>query len=368
MKKQKLMFVITKSNWGGAQRYVYDLATSLTHEYDVVVAVGGNGLLVKKLHHKKIRTIEIPTLTRDISVGDDTNAFGNLLTIFRKERPDIVHLNSSKAGGLGALAARIAGVKRVVYTAHGWAFNEPVSFLSATFRWWASLATMLLVHRTITVSHFDTFLSPLDLHSVTVHNGIRDDVAFLTREEARKKICALADIPEDSFIVGTISELHTNKGIDILIQAAFVVDDIQVVVIGEGEERAALEQLLSDLELTNRVHLIGFVDEASKYLKAFDVFTLSSRKEGLPYTILEAGMAGVPVIASAVGGIPEIVNDQLSGDLVHAFNAEALAESLEEFKANPNTRARYAEALKERIHRYFNVEDMVRKTVEVYRS
>ncbi len=106
--KKKIIFVITKSNWGGAGRYVFDLATTLTSDYDVAVALGGTGLLVDKLRKENIRTIPIPSLGRDIHVRADSSAFFELLAIFKKEKPDVVHLNSSKAGGLGALAARMS--------------------------------------------------------------------------------------------------------------------------------------------------------------------------------------------------------------------------------------------------------------------
>src|SRR6185369_2032810 len=104
-----------------------DLATHLTDEYEVTVALGGNGILKRKLEEAGIRTIAVSSLGRDIDTKNDTSAFSELLSIFKKEKPDIVHLNSSKAGGLGALAARLSGVPRVFYTAHGWAYNEPVS-------------------------------------------------------------------------------------------------------------------------------------------------------------------------------------------------------------------------------------------------
>lgn len=365
--KKKLLFVITKGSWGGAGRYIYDLATSLAAQYAVSVAIGGGGMLVQKLKHEHVRTRIVPALARDIDLTSDFAAFFELLALFRAERPDIVHLNSSKAGGLGALAARLAGVPRIIYTVHGWAFNEPVSRLAKAFRWTASLLTMLLCHRTITVSHFDTLLSPIKLRSYTVHNGIRP-IDCLPRHEARREICARAQIPVDAFIFGAMSELHVNKGIDILIEAAYLVDTIHIVVMGEGEERPALEKLIKELSLEDRVHLIGFVDNSSRYLKAFDAFVLPSRKEGLPYAVLEAGMAEVPVIAAAVGGVPEIIVDQVCGDLVHAFNDLALAESLKEFTENPNTLRHYSEALKERVRKYFNFDDMVRRTAEIYES
>jgi glycosyltransferase involved in cell wall biosynthesis len=365
MPKKTVLFVITKSNWGGAQRYVYDLATNLPEGYTPVVALGGTGVLAEKLKERHIQTVHLKSLERDIKIFKDIAATIELYKLIRKMRPDIVHLNSSKTGALGALAARLAGVRRIVFTVHGWAFNEPVPWATRSFRWFASLVTLLLCHRTITVSHFASLQAPIDINIRTVHNGI-EPPTFLSRYEARAEIAARAHIPTDAFIFGTISELHLNKGVDILIQATYLVDNVYVVIIGEGEEREALEKLITDLDLTDRVKLIGFVDNAARLLKAFDVFVLSSRTEALGYVLIEAGMAEVPVIASAVGGIPELITDQITGDLVHAFNDELLAESMREFFESPNTRVQYADALKAHVTRNFNLTDMVQKTIEVY--
>ena len=365
--KKKLLFVITKSDWGGAGRYVFDMVTSLSGEYDVAVALGGTGILFEKLREKGIRTVPIPSLGRDIRIRGDGAAFAELLKIFRSEKPDIVHLNSSKAGGLGALAARMAGVRCIIYTAHGWAFNEPVPAPTKAFRWAASLTTSLLANRVITVSRFDEMHSPLGLETAMVHNGIALP-AFLPRDEARAMIMARAGIKENELVVGTIAELHKNKGLDILIDAFTQTKDGHLVIIGEGEEREALEAQIGKLGLTARIHLLGFIADAASFLKGFDIFVLASRKEGLPYVLLEAGAAGVPVIASTVGGIPEIVDDQLSSVLVPAYDAGALAEALKELIANPGTRAHYAARLKEKVERYFPVYGMVKKTVEVYES
>src|SRR3989338_7709209 len=103
----KVLFVITKSNWGGAQRYVYDLATALLREnYEVAVAVGGQGLLAENLKMAGIRVVGIPHLERDVNFFKETLSTLYLWKIFKSEQPDIIHLNSSKVGGLGAIAAR----------------------------------------------------------------------------------------------------------------------------------------------------------------------------------------------------------------------------------------------------------------------
>lgn len=363
--KKKLFLVITKGTWGGAQRYVFDLARSLASTYAITIVAGTDGRLFREARALGIRTIHIPTLERDVEFGGDVKACIELMRLFRAERPDIVHLNSAKAGGVGALAARLAHVPRIIYTVHGWAFNEPVTRSVRLFRLLMSFLTQTLVHQTIAVSHFDALLAPLKSRTITIHNGIAPQ-QFLSRDEARAVLSERAQIPPDTFVFGAIAEHHTNKGLDILIEAAFLVDGAHIVIIGDGEERERLIEKISELSLGDRVHLVGFIENASRLIPAFDTYILPSRKEGLPYVVLEAGLAGVPVIATAVGGVPEIITDQVSGDLVHAFNDLALAESMTEFLTLPNTRARYAEALRERIQRDFTLDRMIRETSEVY--
>lgn len=367
MAKKKVLYVITKSNWGGAQRYVYDLATNLPEDYEPVVAAGGCGRLAERLKEKGVRFVEVPSLARDVSVGNDIRAFWELYKLYRHERPWLVHLNSSKAGGVGAAAGRLARVPRVVFTVHGWAFNEPVPALAKLFRWVASLATILLAHRVISVSHFDRIHAPLGLETKTVHNGI-PPLDFLPRAEARSRLIDMAQIPADSFIIGTLAELHKNKGIDILLEATAITKDSHVIVLGEGEERHTLQELINMYGIEERVHMVGFVDNAARLMKGFDIFVLPSRKEGLSYTILEAGAAGLPVVSTIVGGTPEMIEDQLSGILVPPYEAAALADALNELQQSPNTRARLGEALKLRVDRYFALRGMVKHTLDVYES
>ena len=151
--KKKILYLITKSNWGGAQRYVFDLATSLNkEEYDVVVALGGTGRLVDELKNKKVRVIQLKSLERDISIFKEIKSAIELFKIIKSEKPNILHINSSKAGGLGALIGRILGVPKIIFTAHGWAFNEDRPWRQKisikTLHW----LTILLSHTTITVS------------------------------------------------------------------------------------------------------------------------------------------------------------------------------------------------------------------------
>ena len=122
----KILYGITKSNFGGAQRYVFDMATEAKSAgHDVAVICGGEGTLVKKLRAAHIRVITLPHLKRDISLVDEFRSFHFIFRTLVKENPDVFHTNSSKMGGLGNLAARLAGIRKIIFTGHGWAFNEP---------------------------------------------------------------------------------------------------------------------------------------------------------------------------------------------------------------------------------------------------
>lgn len=375
--KKKILYVITKSNWGGAQRYVYDLATSMPKDsFDVAVAHGGEGELSGKLKETGIRTIHVPCLLRDIRIGQEIKMLFALVRLFQKERPDVVHLNSSKIGGLGAFSARIAGVPKIIFTAHGWAFKEerwwPAKKLILFFSW----LTVLLAHRTIAVSRDDKNRRP-QLFSAKkttlVHNGIESYV-FVERNKARiallKHLEKTAAPTDDTVWIGTISELHTNKGLAYSITAMRDVvracPNVLFVIMGEGDERPLLEQCIKENRLVKHVFLAGHIHDAPSLLPAFDIVTLTSIKEGLPYVLLEAGCAGMPVLASNVGGIPDIVEHEKTGILVRPKHSKEITQALLYLIENKNRREVLGAALQKNIRNNFTKERMVEETLKVY--
>ncbi len=375
---KKIALVITKSNWGGAQRYVYDLASGLPQvAYSPFVILGGEGVLKDRLIGRGVRTISLPALERDVHLGKDVRTFFELRRLLKAEKPDIVHLNSSKIGGLGALAARLAGVPRIVYTAHGWAFNEPRPGWQKALIKFVYWVTMLLAHETITVSEAmraQVSRFPLLRKKVhVVHNGIAP-AHLLTRDAAAQELARLRPVVKDAFgespVIGCVAELHRIKGLDTLIDAAAILRTrsvaFSIVIIGEGDERPALEALIKRLALENNVHLAGFVPDAARYLPAFDIFALPSRSEGFAFAVLEAGLATLPVVASKVGGIPEIITDGVHGALVAPNTPLKLADALERYLLDPTLRVQAGQRLKERVISDFLQSAMIEKTAEVY--
>ncbi len=370
--KKKILFAITKGSWGGAQKYVFDLATNLPKDrFDVVVLCGEGEQLEAKLAEKNIRVIRLGSLQRNMSLGKDLDSFFSVWKIVADEKPDILHLNSSKIGGIGALAGRLAGVPQIIFTGHGWAWNENRSPISKSLITLAHWATILLAHTTIAVSEkIKQQIRNLPFISTSkvavIHNGI-DHIEFLERFTARSGVNGTIS---EKFWVGTIGELHTNKGLDTLITAFAEVSkshvDTALLIIGEGEERAHLTALIQKMGMQKKIHLLGFKENAASLLKAFDVFVLPSRTEAFPYVLLEAGLAQLPVVATRVGGIPEVVVEGKNGLLVSPNESFALSRAIDQILEDSTKAAMFGHNLRKTVEERFSIEHMVEKTIAIY--
>jgi glycosyltransferase involved in cell wall biosynthesis len=376
--KQKLFLCITKSDWGGAQKYVFDIATNAPKDqFDTTVMLGSDGALNKKLNEAGIRTIILKNSQRDISILKEFGLFFELIKIFKKEKPDIIHLNSSKMGGTGAFAARLVGIKKIFFTAHGWAFNEDRNFLQKFIIKILHNTTILLSYKTIAVSNItkQQISGFFQKKIVVIKNGLRE-IELKDKESAQKYILQkiLQTNPKASYTfskkplwIGTISELHKNKGLNFVIDTICKIkENIVFIIIGEGEKRKELEEQIIKLGLSNKVFLVGYVDSASTYLKAVDIFTLTSTTEALPYVLLEAGYASIPVIATNVGGITEIIENKKTGLLIPSKSSEEIRHSIEYFIKNPSEKNRLGDSLNNKILIDFTQKEMLEKTFALY--
>ncbi len=380
--RTKILFIITKSNLGGAQRYVFDLVTALpTNIFDTIVALGGTGtagadagLLAKKLAVANIRTVFIHSFMRDISLLHEFSVLKELVQLLRVEKPDVVHLNSSKAGGLGALVARIIGIKKIIFTSHGLAHDEDRGIFARTATWLATWATFLLSHTIITISkdNYDRARQfPFCAKKIVlIHNGLKK-LEFKSRDDAQTALSPyIQDRPTCKWI-GTIAELTWNKGLHHLIRAVSILKhggvDVALYIIGEGDERIFLETLIDEEGVSEQVHLLGFIPEAYKYLTAFDVFILTSVKEGLPYVLIEAGQAGIAIIASDIAGVSDIVEDGVSGFLVPPKEPKHIAKALEKLLTNTELRKTFSTAIQQKVYTKFSIEKMVHETSVLYK-
>lgn len=381
----KILYFITKSNFGGAQRYVFDVACGARDAgHDVVVCAGGAGLLVERLHAEGIRTRTIRSLKRDVSLLAEWRSALAFFHILRTERPDVVHLNSSKAGAMGSVIARLVNLFRfflrtphtkIVYTGHGWAFNEHRNdlekFLINLVHW----MTILCSHVVIAVSE-QTARDVARLPFVggklrVVHNGI-GDIPVFSRDEARRKL-GMPALPEDAFVVGTLAELHKNKGhyyaLMGIAQLLRKTDShVYYVICGSGDEEDELRQLAADLDIAHVVYFAGYHQHGARFLQAFDLLLLPSTTEAFPYVVLEAAAVSLPVVATAVGGIPEVIEDMKSGILIQSRNAGEVARALQYCEEHREEVQRFGQALNARVKQSYTLEKMIEKTLRQYGS
>ncbi|HEY4527247.1 MAG TPA: glycosyltransferase [Candidatus Paceibacterota bacterium] len=363
--RKKVLFLITKATWGGAQRYVYDLATHLpaqagllNDEFAVSVAYGTSGRLKEMLEGKNIATHPLSALGRDVAIWSDIKSFVQLTQLFRKERPDIVHLNSSKAAALGALAGQLCGVRRIIFTVHGWPFKEDRNQIARMLIHFISWFTAFLSHVTIVVSKSDEeigrkmWLVGKKVHYIPL--GI-ESLHFLSRDEASTALSISATSPR----IVTIGELTKNKGhryaIDAIAELKKRGVHIDYFLMGDGELRAELQQQARDHGVDDRVHFLGFVENASQYLKAFDGFLLPSIKEGTPYVLLEAEIAGLPIVATNV--IDTFWKESGIVTLVPPASASLLAEELERAIEKSNA---------ETVQPFSTLDTVLQKTAGLY--
>lgn len=338
MKKRKILFLITKATWGGAQRYVYDLATNLSQsDFEPIVVFGEEGRLSQLLNEKGVAMHRINPLGRDVALISDISSFFRMLMYLRRLRPDVIHLNSSKAAALGALAARLCGVPRIIFTVHGWPFNEKRGEFARALIYGISWFTAFLSHRVIIVSRSDEMQGK---HMWGIGKKIQyipigiEAPHFFSRNESIQFlgdiVLALknnADMPR----IFTVAELTQNKGISYAIEAIAKLKDrgvhVLYVLIGEGEERAHLKSLARKHGVENRVLFSGFIRDAAQYLKAADVFLLPSVKEGMPYVLLEAATAGLPIVTTTAVN-PGIIESYSGIRAVPPEDSEKIADVL----------------------------------------
>jgi glycosyltransferase involved in cell wall biosynthesis len=359
----KILYLITKSNWGGAQRYVYELATSFSAKgIDCVVSYGGRGELETRLLEKKVRVSPLLSLTRDISPSKEFFVIKETYDLIKKERPDILHLNSSKASGIGALLGRLLRVPTIIVTIHGAPFREDRRFFVKRLIYFFTWITCLLAHKVITVSRQDAAdigaMFFVKKKVTTVYLGIAYEQKLERTSPKGKEVRIVC-----------VGELTKNKGHFYGLQAMELLRQKGVPfsysIVGEGEDRKKLEEYISMKHLGDVVTLLGYQD-ARQVLHNYDIYLLPSVKEGLPYILLEAGKTMLPVVATITGGVPEIIRHEETGLLVPVKDPEGLAQAIERLAKD----RKYAKELGIKLHSHivqnFSYSKMLVETAKVY--
>lgn len=354
----RLALVVTRSDEpGGAQVYLRDLAAALSGRgWQVTVLAGGAGWLREELRALGIPSVALRRMARPLHPLRDAAALGELRAALRALRPDLVSLHSSKAGWLGRVAGWSLGVP-TVFTAHGWPFaaGVPGRALYLAAEWLASL----LPARVLAVCEADRALArrllPLGDRLRCVPNGVPD----------RPGRADPAVQPPRMVMAGRFAPQKDHRT---LLEACARLgpEPWTLDLPGDGPSREAAVGLAARLGLAGRVRLPGFRPDPG--FEDAQVAVLASRWEGLPLTVLEAMRAGLPVVASRVGGLAEAVVDGETGFLVPPGDPEALSVALARLLRDPDLRVRMGRAGRLRYEGHFGHARMVEQTLAVYRE
>ena len=355
----RVLYLVTKADLGGAQVHVLDLLRGFQSVLEPVVAVGAEGYFTDAVRKLGVPCEIVPNLVHPISPADDCRALLQVAQLIRKIRPDVVHAHTSKAGIVARFAARAAGVP-AVFTAHTWCFAEGTSWKwrlggipAERLASWFSAAIINVSDANRELALRRGIANPKRM--LTIWNGIPD-----SPHRARPGIGGAPRIV-------MVARCAEQKDHSLLLHAfARMTHPANLVFVGDGPKLTFLKAEASELNVTNRVEFLGDRFDIAEILSHSHVFALASKWEGLPLSILEAMRAGLPVIASNVGGIPEAVADGKTGFLVERGDVSAFRARLNSLLDEPALRRRMGAAGRERYEHAFTLDHMLRKTLAVY--
>lgn len=357
----RVLVLITRSEPGGAQVHVRDLVLGLRANVHFHVGVGDDLFLAQALRGAGIAVSIVPSLQRSVSPVHDLRAVGDLRRLIRQVQPDLVHTHSTKAGLLGRFAARLERVP-VIHTAHAWSFSDGLSWQRRAFAIPVEAAAGRITNRFIVVSEADREVAvrygvAREAQVRIVHNGVCDGPER-------------ADPGEEAVpVITMVARMAAPKDHALLLRAVAALQaPFTLRLIGDGPERPAVESLIRELDLGSRVELVGESNDVARHLAASHVSVLISRQEGFPLVVLEAMRAGLPVVASDVGGIREAVEPGVTGHLVARADVVGLRGALVGLISHPGVRRSYGEAGRRAYEARFTVDRMVAGTHAVYRE
>lgn len=381
----KILRVIARLNMGGPALHVAYLTEGLTKRgYDTTLVAGslarGEDSMAFVADAHGVEIVQIDQLGREISPLRDLMATIRLAKLIRKERPQILHTHTAKAGTVGRVAARLAGSRKppiVVHTFHGHVlrgyFGPVRSLLFRLLERWLAGGTTALVAVSPQVRDDLVALGVAPRERfVVIRLGIELDERVAPEANGRAESRRYLGISGDRFAVGWIGRMTAVKRTDdVLIAFKSLRDsgvDAVLCMVGDGPDRVLLEQRARELGVARDTVFLGYQEDVAPFYAAFDALVLPSGNEGTPVTVIEALAAERPVVATRVGGVPDVVRDGEDGFLVEAGATDDLAERLGRLARDPALRARMGKKGRERVLPRYAVERLVDDVDELYRS
>lgn len=370
--KKKILFIITYLELGGAQKQLFYILKNLDRsKYSLYLYAGNDGYLKKDFLDITDVTVKLDScLKRDINPFLDFLAFFKLFFFLRRNSFDIVHTHSPKASILGRWAAFFSGLKNIVYTVHGWPFHDFMHPLAYYFYLFLEKVTAKITKKIIVPSRYDLKtgldkkIAPPDKLAL-IHYGI-DINTFDKVYQERKK----SGNKENSLIF-TISSLKRQKGIFYFLKIAKMLllenSRLNFVIAGDGPLRRKVKEKINNFRLKDKVQLVGWSSDVAYFLNQADIFVLTSLWEGLPVSLIEAVIAGVPVVVTDTGGISDIVTNGEQGLIVKPVDILKIRKSCQNILKNyTNWHKIIEDNRKELDLAYWSYERMLRQLTDIY--
>jgi glycosyltransferase involved in cell wall biosynthesis len=359
--KKRIALAVTLAEIGGVQVFLLEFAQYLQKKGHEVTLIAGPGeWLAKQAKTLQIPFIRLKHMRREIHPWHDTLAILELSKIFRSEKYDAVHLNSTKMGILGSIASHLP---HTVYRIGGWVFLESLPawkkqvYITAE-RFSARFKDTIICVNPSDVTAAQRLAIKPKKEIICVPNGVdlpRFETRLLSKQESRTKL----GLKQDRIIIGSVSNFYAPKNIPAYIDTIRDVINqnplLHFVLIGDGPERKLIEQKIKDLNLTDSITLVGEKNNASSLLRAFDIFTLPSTKEGMSWALLDAMAAALPCIATDVGAAKWMLGDT-AGIIVPPSDTQTLSKAILELTNDESKRNQLGQNAKEAVQNRFPLE------------
>lgn len=332
---KKIVRIIARLNIGGPAIHVSNLCGLDGHGYETILIYGstgeGEGDMSYLLKGKNVRSVYIPELGREISFLKDLFTFWKIYRVLRKEKPDIVHTHTAKAGMLGRAAARLSGVKQVYHTFHGHVFHgyfgkAKTAFFIFLEKMLATLTTRIVVISKAQQNEISAILSLKKEKTAVIPLGF-DLEKFKTSQDGFLKKNEMDNGFKNIGIIGRLTPIKNHPlFLEILKSLTAAGMNYNAFIVGDGELRKELEAEVENYGIQEYVHFTGWIQDLAPVYSALDFLFLTSKNEGTPVAIIEAMAAGKIVISVNVGGVPDLIQDGENGFLVNSGTAEEFKE------------------------------------------
>jgi glycosyltransferase involved in cell wall biosynthesis len=368
----RILHIVGDSKYGGGGVLIERLATEAARHGHAVAVLTTDSVVQQKLRDAGVGTVDLDCIWRPIRPLRDLRGLYRLWRYLRRNRYDLVHTHTSKAGFVGRVAARLAGVPVVVHTVHGFAFHEQSS--KASLRIYSLLERIAarFCDALVTVSCFHrdwaaTLGIGTEKTRIAIPNGINPARVLPVKD--RNAVRASLGMAASDLLCLTTGRLARQKGLDVLFHAVSDLKNIpsmQVMIAGEGEEREKLEYLAKTLDIESKVHFLGFRTDLGDLLAVADIVVLPSLWEGLSISLLEAMAAGKAIITTDIGSNLEVTQSGKSALIVKAGDVPSLADGLNTLLSSPELREQLGKAAQERFAQEYREDLMLRRYMEVY--